>query len=178
MDVMPTEAYSFPSNFYSLVEDAVDAVLEFPFDEDSVGGPFWHDDGQLDLKHCKEWDQEDVGVVPLGGDRYRLAERQMGPFSGLRLYWGDEFIANKGEDGTLRLTSVCMPRPYSHFRFSTSGGFNNEHQLAQHLHALGGGWEAVAVGMLTLTVPSANADELQRLMYEEGLAPGFITLDD
>ena len=64
-----------------------------------------------------------------------------GPFSGLRLYWGDEFNAEKGEDGTLRLTSICMPRPYVHFRFLTSGGFNNEHQLARHLHSLGGGWE-------------------------------------
>ena len=136
---MPTEPDSFPSDFYVLVEGAADAVLEFPADDGS-GGPFWNDDGQLDLVRCKEWDQEEVGVVPLGGNRYRLAERQLGPFSGLRLYWGDEFNADKGEDGTLRLTSVCVPRPYAHFRFLTSGGFNNEHQLARHLHSLGGGW--------------------------------------
>ena len=176
MDAMPTEPHSVPSGFYVLVEGAADAVLEFPADDDS-GGPFWNDDGQLYLVRCKEWDQEEVGVVPLGGNRYRLAERQLGPFSGLRLYWGDEFNADKGEDGTLRLTSVCVPRPYAHFRFLTSGGFNNEHQLARHLHSLGGGWEAVAGGMLTLTVPAERASELKRLMYVEGLAPGVLPLE-
>ena len=160
---MPTEPHSFPSGFYLLVEKAVDVVLEFPADGDS-GGPFWNDAGQLDLVRCKEWDQEEVGVVPLGGNRYRLAERQLGPFSGLRLYWGDEFNADKGEDGTLRLTSVCMPRLDAHFRLLTSGGFSNDHQLAQHLHSLGGGGEAVAGGVLTLTVPAERASHLQRLM--------------
>jgi len=101
---MHTEPHSFPSGFYLLLEDAANVVLEFPVDDDS-GGPFWSDDGQLDLVRCKEWDQEEVGVVPLGGNRYRLAERQMGPFSRRRLYWGDEFNAGKGVDGTLRLTS-------------------------------------------------------------------------
>lgn len=177
MDAMPTEPYSFPSGFYLLLEDAADVVLEFPVDDDS-GGPFWHNEGQLDLVRCKEWDQEEVGVVPLGGNRYRLAERQMGPFSGLRLYWGDEFNADKGVDGKLRLTSICIPRPYAHFRFLTSGGFSNEHQLAQHLHSIGGGWETVAGGMLTLTVPVERASELKRLMYVEGLAPGVLPLED
>jgi hypothetical protein len=31
--------------------------------------------------------------------------------------------------------------------------------------------------MLTLTVPFASAGELQRLMYEEGLAPGVLPLE-
>ena len=87
------------------------------------------------------------------------------------------FNADNAEDGTLRLTSVCVPRPYAHFRFLTSGGFNNEHQLARHLHSLGGGWEAVAGGMLTLTVPAERASELKRLMYVEGLAPGVLPLE-
>lgn len=117
---MPTEPHSVPSGFYLLVENAVDVVLDFPADDDS-GGPFWNDDGQLDLVRCKEWDQEEVGVVPLGGNRYRLAERQLGPFSGLRLYWGDEFNPDKGEDGTLRLTSVCVSRPYAHFHHTRGG---------------------------------------------------------
>ncbi len=89
-----------------------------------------------------------------------------------------EFSMTAEEFGiTLRLTSVCVPRPYAHFRFLTSGGFNNEHQLARHLHSLGGGWEAVAGGMLTLTVPAERASELKRLMYVEGLAPGVLPLE-
>ena len=176
MDAMPTEPHSFPSRFYLLFENAVDVVLEFPADEDS-GGPFWNNDGQLDLVRCKEWDQEEVGAIPLGGNRYRLAERQLGPFSGLRLYWGDEFNADKVGKGKLRLTSVCVPRPYAHFCFLTSGGFNNEHPLARHLHSLSGGWETVAGGMLTLTVPLSSAGELQRWMYEKELAPNVTRLE-
>lgn len=100
----------------------------------------------------------------------------MGPFSWLRLYWGDEFTADKSEDGTLRLRSACVPRPYAHFRFLTSGGFNDEHELTRHLHSLGGVWE-VAAGMLTLTFPAEHTSELQRLMYAQGLAPGVLPLE-
>ena len=41
---------------------------------------------------------------------------------------------------------------------------------------MSGGWETVAKGMLTLTVPAEHGTEFQRLMYEEGLAPGVINL--
>lgn len=165
----------YPSAFYGLVEEATEAVLLYPADGDS-GGPFWNERGELDLVRGKGWDEEDVGVVPLGGNRYRLAERLMGPFSGLRLYWGDEFMADQTVDGTLRITSVVVPRRYAHFRFLASK-FNNDHPLAKHLHAMEGGWETIATGMLTLTVPADHTAEFQRLMYEEGLAPGLITLE-
>ena len=165
----------YPSAFYGLVEEATEAVLLFPADGDS-GGPFWNERGELDCVRCKDWDEEDVGIVTLGGNRYRLAERLMGPFSGLRLYWGDEFEADQTDDGTLTITSVVVPRRYAHFRFLASK-FNNDHPLAEHLHAMGGGWETVATGMLTLTVPVEHGPEFQRLMCEEGLAPGMITLE-
>lgn len=173
---MKTQARSFPSAFYSVVDGASEVALEFPVDGES-GGPFWNEDGGLDLGRCKDWDQEELGIVSLGGNRYRLAERLLGPFSRLRLYWGDEFTAHDGQDGALRLVSVCMPRPYAHFRFLTSGGFSNEHQLAQYLHTCGGGWETVAGGMLTLSIPAEHANELQRLMYDQGLAPRGFTLE-
>jgi len=165
----------YPSAFYGLVEEATEAVLLFPADGDS-GGPFWNERGELDCVRCKDWDEEDVGIVALGGNRYRLAERLMGPFSGLRLYWGDEFEADQTDDGTLTITSVVVPRRYAHFRFLASK-FNNDHPLAKHLHAMDGGWETVATGMLTLTVPVEHGPEFQRLMCEEGLAPGMITLE-
>lgn len=173
---MNTDVSGFPSPFYGLFEDGSDAVLEFPIDGQN-GGPFWHDDGELDLTRVKEWDQEEVRVVSLGGNRYRLAEQSLGPFSGLRLYWGDEFTADPHPNGVLRLTSVCTPRAYVHFRFLTSSIFNNEHQLAVQLHALGGGWESVAGGMLTLTIPVDRARDLQVLMSENGMLPGVIRLE-
>lgn len=39
------------------------------------------------------------------------------------------------------------------------------------------GWETIATGMLMLTVPAEHGSEFQRLAYEEGLAPGVITLE-
>ena len=103
-----------------------------------------------------------------------LAQRQVGPFSRLGLYWGRRVHRVQG-GGMLRLTSVCMPLPCAHFSFLTSGGFSNQRQLTQHVHLLGCGREAVAGGMLTLTVPSEHASHLQRLMdmcCERLAAPG------
>lgn len=74
MDATPTETHSFPSGFYLLVEDAVDAVLEFPVDDDS-GGPFWNDDGQLDLVRCKEWD-----LIRPEFHRHSVAALRVAPF--------------------------------------------------------------------------------------------------
>ena len=165
----------YPSAFYGLVEGATEAALLFPADGDS-GGPFWNEQGELDLVRCEDWDEEEVGIVPLGGNRYRLAERLFGPFSRLRLYWGDEFTADKIDDGKLRITSVVVPRRYANFRFISSR-FNNNHPLANHLHAMGGGWEIVATGMLTLTVPAEHGAEFQRLIYEERFAQDVIFLE-
>lgn len=175
--MMATDDDTFPSSFYSLMEDATEVVLQYPTDGDS-GGPFWNDQGELDLTRGAEWEDEEVGVVSLGSGRYRLTERLMGPFSTLRLYWGDEFTADKLADGTLRMASVIVPRRFVHFRFITSGPhFSNDHPLAKHLHAMGGAWETVAGGMLTMTLPAEHGTEFQRLMYEEGLAPGVLPLE-
>ena len=90
---MKTQAESFPSAFCSVVDGASEVALEFPVDGES-GGPFWNEDGGLDVERCKDWDQEEVGIVSLSGNRYRPAERLMGLFSRLGLYWGDEFTAH------------------------------------------------------------------------------------
>ncbi|HRW71159.1 hypothetical protein [Ottowia sp.] len=113
---MKTQAESFPSAFCSVVDGASEVALEFPVDGES-GGPFWNEDGGLDVERCKDWDQEEVGIVSLSGNRYRPAERLMGLFSRLGLYWGDEFTAHDGQDGALRLCAapaIC-PFPFSDF---------------------------------------------------------------
>ena len=174
---MDADDPTFPSAFYNLMEGAVEVVLQYPADGDS-GGPVWNERGELDLARGVDWEDEEVCVVALGGSRYRLTERLMGPFSCLRLYWGDEFTAEELEDGTLRMTSVIVPRRFAHFRFITSGpNFSNDHPLAKHLHAMGGAWETVAGGMLTMTLPAEHGSEFQRLMYEEGMAPGVLPLE-
>ena len=83
----------------------------------------------------------------------------MGPFSSLRLHWGDEFIAARHDGNKLVLTKLVVPRKFEHFRFLTSAGFKNSSPVAELVHELGGGWETVAIGMLTITVPAARAQE-------------------
>lgn len=160
------------SSFYRLLDGAIEVELNFPADGYSVG-PWWEErSGEIDHSICSDWEGEKVAVVPLGGDRYRLAQRLMGPVSGLTLYWGDEFVAQNYADGVLRMISVCVPRPFVHYHFLTRAGFNNQEPVAQRLHAIEGGWESVAGGMLTLTVPSTSASAFMRQMMEDGLTPG------
>ena len=85
---MANDADKPPSGFYPLFEGAIEVVLKFPVDGDSVG-PRWDDiSGEIDRSACPDWEDERVAVVPLGGNCYRLAERLMGPVSGLTLHWG------------------------------------------------------------------------------------------
>ncbi|HRF11144.1 MAG: hypothetical protein ABTS16_03210 [Candidatus Accumulibacter phosphatis] len=74
------------------------------------------------------------------------------------------------------VTSVCVPRPYAHFRFLTSGGFSNDISLRGICTPLGAGGRLSLFGMLTLTIPAEHASELQRLMNKEGLAPEVLPL--
>lgn len=164
-----------PSPFYSLFEGATKAVLGFPADDDFIG-PFWNELGELDTTRGSGWSEEKVAVVALGGNRYRLAVCMDGPFSSLRLYWGDEFMAEPAGGNKLTLHSVVVPQRFTHFRFMVSG-FGSQHPLAEQVHAMGGGWELVAQGILTLTVAAEHAAEFEHRMHEQGLAPGVLSLE-
>ena len=203
----------YPSTFYALFEGARNVTLIFMADGDSVG-PYWHEDGNLDFSRGQHQADECAAVVSLGADHYRLAECCDGPLSGLRLHWGDEFIASPhGDDelvhrstiadfkisdqpgGPIQLAGwvniqsaptdrrlvlqkVLTPRKFVSYRFLTSVGFNSENPIAQLLHSLGGGWETVAGGVLTLTVPVEMEEQFNRRMESDGLCPGVITLGD
>jgi len=172
----PVVPADIPSDFYHLVDGGVPAVLKFPVDKDQIG-PYWEEDGQLVAAHLDNWEEEDVLVAPLGGNRYRLCEAEHGLFSKLLLMWGDEFFASDEQQGVLCLRSVVMPRPFVHFRFITSAPFGNDNALAKDVHAMGGGWETLAGGVLTLTVPAARAEEFQRLMQgDTPEVPGVLRL--
>lgn len=149
-----------PSPFYDLFQDAKRYTLSFPTTD--LSGPYWDDDGEIIRCFDSELEVEDIEAVRIQGGHYRLAERCSGPFSILRLHWGDEFLATIDCDGRLNLLRVVMPQPFVHHRFVTSSPFNNDHPTAALLHKLGGGWEAVAGGVLTLTVPAACATEFAR----------------
>lgn len=162
--------------FYAQFEGARDFVLSFPADKDGVG-PFWQESGELDLSLGTEQAEEDVALVNIGADHYLLACRHSGPFSTLRLHWGDEFMAERTADNALILTRIIAPRKFKHYRFVASEPFNNDNPIAQVVHRHGGGWETVAGGMLTLTVPSHAAADLEREMEENKLIPGVIRLE-
>jgi len=78
----------------------------------------------------------------------------------------------------LNLTKVMVPSTYDHCRWLISSKFNNENPIAKLVHEVGGGWETVAVGILTLTVPASRAQEFQFKMNAAGLRPGVLKLED
>lgn len=163
-----------PSPFYDLFEGAEPLMLVFPACD--CAGPFWDDEGNLVRQPDDEMAGERIEAVRLGPVHYRLACRSDGPFSCLRLYWGDEFYASTAGDGSLTLTRVVVPRPFAHHRFLTSAPFGNDTPAAMLVHELGGGWEAVAGGMLTMSVPAVRSTELLRRLAEEHCAPGALRL--
>jgi hypothetical protein len=149
-----------PSPFYAQFDDATEFTLCFPTDEDEVG-PYWLESGELDTSQGSSRSCERVEVVNLGDGRYRLALKGEGPFSGLRLNWGDEFVAVEAGGKKLQLQRVGTPPAYKHFRLIVPRGFNNENPLARLVHRFGGGWECVAGGMLTLSVPATMAADFE-----------------
>ncbi len=162
-----------PSPFYDQFDGAARFKLSFPVDDDGVG-PDWDALGVLDTSRSPVRAKEEVELVDLGGGRYRLAEKCDGPFSGLRLQWGDEFIAEISAGGGLVMSLVIEPRKYRHFQFMVSHGFSNDHPIAGLIHRLMGGWEIIAGGMLTVTLPVATAFEFEQKLIVGNLAKGWV----
>jgi hypothetical protein len=158
-----------PSPFYSLVEPATQFTLQFPYVHDI--DIYERDLHQVGAASPREIVEEPVMLVPLGQDRYRLAERLDGAFSELFMHWGDEFIAEDSGPGSLTFLRMVAPRKFVHFRFITSPGFRSETRVIGHIHRCGGGWETVAGGMLTMTIPVEKEQEFIAAMELEKLWP-------
>jgi hypothetical protein len=165
-----------PSPFYMLFNGAKDFVLLFSSDEDGCG-PFWHENGELDLSRSNDQFDDEVALVELGADQYRLVCRYLEPLSGLRLHWGDEFVAERMTNNELILKRIVVPQKFKHYQFIASASFNNDNPIAQIVHRHGGGWGAVAGGILTLTVPAHTAANFEREMEEKKLIPGIFRLE-
>lgn len=147
------------SPFYDLLEEAQEFTLVFQGRPDS-GGPVFADDGsQLPILHGRSC-AVDVRARPLGGNRYRLCETAY--FSDLTgLLWGDEFFAEPGDGRRLRLAGVAMPRRYRHC--TLVGRFDPYEPVADIIHRLGGGWELVCGGILTISIPAEQWDGFVQL---------------
>lgn len=150
----------YPSPFYAQFEGASQYRLRYPVDENDLG-PYWLELGEL-IAGAGGQVWERIEAVDLGADRYRLACKVNAPFSGLRLNWGDEFLAEVAGRNRLRLLRVATPLAYRHYSLIVPRRLDNEEPLAVLVHRFGGGWEAVAGGMLTLSVPAGVAADFAR----------------
>lgn len=143
-----------PSNspFYSLLAGSERFELVFPCNSDEEG-PFWNDDGSLISFTDGGVQSTTVRLVELGAGRYRLAENPIFE-APTTLHWGDELIASQNENCELELLSVVVPQRFRHLSTVSSPEVSSESSISNKIHELGGGWESVMVGLLTVTLPA------------------------
>lgn len=141
----------FPSPFYDLFLGARERTLIAPVDRHGEG-PFWDDDGEVQRFEQGELLESVLAVVDLGAGRYRLAQN---PFIGdfTRLAWGDEFHGHEEASGAVRITRIAVPLRFRHERSLIGGRFLPGNPESDTIHALGGGWETIAGGILCVTLP-------------------------
>jgi len=162
-----------PSSFYGQLEPSSEFVLEYPYvdDDDFTKLQFNGVAEQADWEVAEEL----VALVDLGGGLFRLAEKLDGPFSGLPMSWGDEFLALEAGPGRLRFQRMDSPQKFSHLRLLLSGTYEPDGRASELIHQHGGGWEVVAGGMLTATVPVEKEQALVQALrnanaFSAGLA--------
>lgn len=139
------------SPFYDLLQGAQEFDLTFPVDENGEG-PHSNEHGDLIWQEQNGLAVVRILAVPLGGGFYRLAENPLlEPLTELK--WGDEFEAKEEYPGQLNLVKVVLPKKYHHEFGLISGHVTQGSSLSNRIHELEGGWETVAGGMLTITLP-------------------------
>lgn len=150
------ENLSIDSPFYDSLKGSMEFDLEFPVDVNNEG-PHWDEIGTLISTATSSHDIVRILAVPLGKGVYRLAENPI--FESLILKWGDEFEALEISAGHHRLTKVVQPMKYRHDQSLFSGDLTRGSKLSNKIHELGGGWEVVAGGFFTVTLPVENWDK-------------------
>jgi len=161
------------SPFYAQFESAMEFVLKYRIGKDG-NCPALNEAGEASTDSNLDQEDWDIEAVDLGGGKYLLASVSMAPFSNLSLHWGDEFFADPAGANALTLVSVVFPKKYEHFGVITSGPFSNADLSAKIVHELGGGWETVAGGMLTLTVPVSRVAEFHEMHRQQQHLPGVL----
>jgi len=150
---------SVDSRFYDLIKGAKEYDLEFAVNE-TGGGPNWDDQGVPISIATSTQEIVRISAVPVGGNLFRLAKNVF--FEPLtELSWGDEFHAVEVSTGHLELIGVVLPLKYRHERILmpgslTDGGMLSFSAFLNKIHELDGGWEIVAGGILTVTLPVEN----------------------
>lgn len=139
------------SVFYNLFEDYEVFELASPCNAEGEG-PFWNDDGSLIVYPDGSFQSTTLRVVDLGSERYRLAENPIleAPTT---LFWGDEFVATRHENKFLEIKSIVVPQQFKHVSSMSSYGITSDSPMSNKIHELGGGWETVMGGLLTISLP-------------------------
>jgi len=144
--------------FYKLLAGAEEFMVSFPCTSDGEG-PFWDMDGSLinlpnGYRECSR-----LLMVALGNDMYRIAAN---PFleAPTTLNWGDEVFARVGYENTLELTKIKTNQRFRHTIWLMQ--IDSEHPLSKKIHEFGGGWECVAGGIVTISIPNENWEEFER----------------
>lgn len=140
------------SPFYSLLAGSKRFELIFACNSDEAG-PFWNDDGSVIRYPDGSIQSTTVQLVELGASRYRLAQNPIFE-APTTLHWGDELIASQNENCELVLTTIVIPRRFSHLSTISSPEVNSGSSISNKIHELGGGWESVMGGLLTVTLPA------------------------
>ena len=139
-------------SFYELMNDAELYLVSFPCNSDGEG-PFWNGHGALEKFPNGYQEHSELMMVHLGNDTYRLAVNPIfQPPS--TLHWGDEFFARQDQSNSLEITHVKTNQRFKHT--SILMHINSDHPMSKKIHELGGGWECVAVGISTISIPQEN----------------------
>lgn len=145
-------------SFYDLVANGQPTKLRYPVDA-SGDGPVLLADGRLDERAIHGYDIEDVEVVALGGDRYRLAYALPNWISNCTVQWGDVFHAKAGPDG---LEFVALePGHFVHFVFDGFGSNRPAEAEEQLIHQFDGGWEGM-LGVVSCAIPAEHVEAFEQ----------------
>lgn len=144
-------------SFYQMLTGAKEFLLSFPVDSNGEG-PFWAQDGSLINSPDGYQECSKLMMVDLGNNSFRIAEN---PFleAPTTLHWGDEVFACLSNENTLELTQINANQRFRHM--TTVMRIDAEHPMSKKIHELEGGWECVAGGLVTITIPSNNWDEFE-----------------
>jgi hypothetical protein len=143
----------FASSFYALLEGANQYQLLIEVNAESKE-PTLLPDGTLATSPKNVLLVAYISAVPLGGDRYRVSENNF--FESYELFWGDEFVAVSEGESKIRLKKVVMPKKFQHITSVCEDSWDPEGEEAKLIHKLGGGWDLVFGGLLTITIPVEN----------------------
>lgn len=139
-----------PSPFYDLLVGAYSAMIRYPVIGNELG-PQFDAEGNVLGADGKDFEEEELNVVDLGGGCYRVGDNGM--FSAPTLHWGDEFLA-KENDGVLELVKL-LPRKFKHY-----GTIGNASSL-DVVHQFKGGW-AQELMCLLITIPLDQVEAFER----------------